>query len=78
MAPKNKIVLKTKRRESNTHKNNARPNARPNARLISGKKQSRPRQHKYTKYYPSILDPNFSHKIATHSIFKKYKLNNNP
>ena len=30
--------------------------------------------HKYTKYYPSILDPNFSHKIASHNIFKKYKL----
>ena len=31
-------------------------------------------QHKYTKYYPSILDPNFSHKISTHGLFKKYKL----
>jgi len=29
--------------------------------------------HKYTKYYPSILDPAFSHKIATHDLFKKYK-----
>lgn len=30
--------------------------------------------HKYTKYYPSILEPNFSHKISTHKIFKRYKL----
>jgi hypothetical protein len=29
--------------------------------------------NKYTKYYPSILDPDFSHKIATHGLFKKYK-----
>jgi hypothetical protein len=33
--------------------------------------------HKYNKYYPSILDPNFSQKIANHNIFKKYKLNTN-
>jgi hypothetical protein len=31
-------------------------------------------KHKYTKYYPSIYDPDFSHKIAKHGIFKKYKL----
>jgi hypothetical protein len=31
------------------------------------------RKHKYTKYYPSILDPAFSHKLATHDLFKKYK-----
>lgn len=31
------------------------------------------KQHRYTKYYPSILDPAFSHKIATHNLFKKYK-----
>ena len=30
-------------------------------------------KHKYTKYYPSILDPAFSHKIAKHDLFKKYK-----
>ena len=30
-------------------------------------------KHKYTKYYPSILDPAFSYKIATHDLFKKYK-----
>jgi hypothetical protein len=30
--------------------------------------------HKYTKYYPSIMDVNFSNKIASHNIFKKYKL----
>ena len=30
-------------------------------------------KHKYTKYYPSILDPDFSHKIAIHDLFKKYK-----
>ena len=35
------------------------------------------KQHKYTKYYPSILDPNFSHKIASHNIFKKYKNKSN-
>jgi hypothetical protein len=29
--------------------------------------------HKYTKYYPSILDPDFSKKIAGHTLFKKYK-----
>ena len=36
-------------------------------------------KHNYNKYYPSIIDPNFSHKIATHKLFKKYKLtiNNN-
>ena len=30
-------------------------------------------KHKYTKYYPSILDPAFSHKLAKHNLFKKYK-----
>jgi len=30
-------------------------------------------KHKYTKYYPSVLDPAFSHKISTHDLFKKYK-----
>jgi hypothetical protein len=29
--------------------------------------------YKYTKYYPSILDPDFSKKIAGHALFKKYK-----
>ena len=29
--------------------------------------------HKYTKYYPSILDPAFSQKIAKHNLFRKYK-----
>lgn len=31
-------------------------------------------KHKYTKYYPSILDPNFTTKISHHPIFRKYKL----
>jgi hypothetical protein len=31
----------------------------------------------YSKYYPSILKPNFSKKVATHKIFKKYKLTTN-
>lgn len=34
--------------------------------------------HEYTKYYPSILDPNFSKEIATHGLFKKYKATINP
>ena len=34
--------------------------------------------HKYTKYYPSILEPNFGKKIAAHNIFKNYELKNNP
>lgn len=34
-------------------------------------------KHKYTKYYPSILDPSFTHKITTHPIFNKYKLTGN-
>jgi hypothetical protein len=29
--------------------------------------------HKYTKYFPSILDPNFSSQIESHGLFKKYK-----
>ena len=29
--------------------------------------------HNYTKYYPSILDPDFSNKIAHHPLFQKYK-----
>ena len=35
--------------------------------------QQADKTHKYTKYYPSILDPAFSHKLATHNLFKKYK-----
>ena len=31
-------------------------------------------QHKYNKYYPSILEPNFGYKISKHTIFKNYKL----
>jgi hypothetical protein len=31
-------------------------------------------KHKYSKYYPSILDPHFTSKITHHPIFKKYKL----
>jgi hypothetical protein len=35
--------------------------------------QQADKNHKYTKYYPSILDPAFSYKISTHDLFKKYK-----
>ena len=31
------------------------------------------KQYEYAKYYPSILDPAFSQKIARHDLFKKYK-----
>jgi len=33
--------------------------------------------HKYSKYYPSILDPTFIDKITHHPIYKKYKLHVN-
>ena len=35
-------------------------------------------KHNYTKYYPSILDTNFSKNIANHNIFKTYKLTTDP
>ena len=31
-------------------------------------------KHKYSKYFPSIYDTNFSKKIASHNLFKNYKL----
>ena len=34
-------------------------------------------KHAYTKYYPSILKPNFSYNIAHHDLFKKYKIDIN-
>ena len=59
------IRKKTKKANHTNHKNHTK-------KVIS---YNRPdTKHKYTKYYPSILDPNFSHKIAQHGIFKKYKL----
>ena len=63
--PKYKLVLKTKKNIEQTEKTNAYDNKHPIT------------THKYNKYYPSILDPNFSQKIANHAIFKKYKLNTN-
>ena len=32
------------------------------------------KDHQYTKYFPSILDPNFTNNITNHKIFRKYKL----
>lgn len=49
-------------------KNNLKITKKQNTKTIKTTKK-----HIYTKYYPSILDPNFSHKIATHNLFKKYK-----
>ena len=37
-----------------------------------------PYKHTYSQYYPSILDPNFGNKISSHTLFKNYKLNQNP
>ena len=34
-------------------------------------------KHKYTKYYPSILDPHFTSKITHHPVFSKYRLSIN-
>jgi superfamily II DNA or RNA helicase len=52
--------------------------APPRKNIILTKKQSRQlTKHKYSKYFPSILDPNFTHKITHHPIFKKYKLTTN-
>jgi len=41
-------------------------------------KQDYKQDHKYNSFYPSILDPKFGNKIATHNIFKNYKLSHNP
>jgi hypothetical protein len=35
------------------------------------------RPNKYTKYYPSLLDPYYNEKITHHPIFKRYKLRRN-
>jgi hypothetical protein len=35
------------------------------------------RLNKYTKYYPSLLDPYYNEKITKHPIFKRYKLRRN-
>ena len=32
------------------------------------------KKHNYSKYFPSIYDTNFSKKIASHNLFKNYKL----
>lgn len=32
------------------------------------------KDHQYTKYFPSILDPNFTNNITNHKLFRKYKL----
>jgi len=64
--------------ESNTESNTG-SNTDSNTHSISPQSKSKSpiTTHKYTKYYPSILDPNFSQKIANHNVFKKYKLNTN-
>jgi hypothetical protein len=33
--------------------------------------------NKYTKYFPSLIDPHFNHKISKHNVFKRYKLKRN-
>lgn len=71
---KYKLVLKTKKNKSNANTNS---NANANANTNSISSSDLITTHKYTKYYPSIIDPNFSQKIAKHNIFKKYKLNIN-
>ena len=71
---KKKIILKLKNKKSNTNNTN-------NSKVSKLQSKSRLHSnlhHKYTKYYPSILDNNFSHKIANHNIFKRYKLTTNP
>jgi len=58
---KTKIILKSKKsKKSNTKQ--TKQNLHIN------------KYNKYNKYYPSILDSNFTQKIAHHNIFKKYKL----
>jgi len=76
MAPKKKKIIlkiKTKKTKQEKEKGNEKGNEKE-----KDNKNIHKNVYKYTKYYPSILEPNFSNKIANHGIFKKYKLNNNP
>ena len=54
-----KKVTITKKRDSTSH-------------TLS--KPMKTKDHQYTKYFPSILDPNFTNNITNHKIFRKYKL----
>ena len=75
---KKKITLKVKTKQSK--KENKKEHKKKNTKKEdkNDTKKKNKTDHKYTKYYPSILDPNFSNKIANHSIFKRYKLNTDP
>ena len=42
--------------------------------LHSLSKPMKTKDHQYTKYFPSILDTNFTNKITNHKLFRKYKL----
>jgi len=72
-------VHKNKENKNKEHKNKEhKPKVNKNKQSKkTSKNPGHTEQHTYTKYYPSIIDPNFSHKIATHKIFKKYKLTRN-
>lgn len=72
MAPRKKYII-TKKSKKLTNKTSNKPdNIIQEHNKLNQKHHTI--KHKYTKYYPSIYDSDFSHKIAKHGIFKKYKL----
>ena len=71
MAPIKKISISRKKKI-----NKGKLNDKKNEKTDNTKKNDKT-NNIYAKYYPSILKPNFSKKIATHKIFKKYKLTTN-
>ena len=78
-----KIIFKTKKKKENK-KNSKKDNTIQNDYNKNYDDQDHKdheayeEKHNYTKYYPSILDTNFSKSIANHNIFKKYKLTTDP
>jgi hypothetical protein len=74
MAPRKKYIITKKTRKTKNAKNTNHIKKLNHTKKVISETYPDTKQHKYTKYYPSILDPNFSHKIAQHNIFKKYKL----
>ena len=72
MAPRKKYIITKKSKKLTNKAGNKTDNINQ-----ENKQFHHTLKHKYTKYYPSIYDPDFSHKIAKHGIFKKYKLSVN-
>jgi hypothetical protein len=70
---KNKLISK-KTKQSQKIKQNQKTKQSQKINIQSPTESYLESQHRYNKYYPSILEPNFGYKISKHNIFKNYKL----